>query len=174
MWQQPKDRSDGRMTHRDSAAGVFPIRAVQVSTIRNAAQPECESLIGNTPQMHTRAPRKMPALQRAGGESRQDGSHMRRHQRRGCSPGVSVATSANFDQGLSSDSQTVFSHLFPKCEEPEAMLETLRQFRIPLQQSQGQDNGTLMLLTYWFRVSLFPFPSIRPEQRAAALLCLIR
>lgn len=67
MWQQPKDRSDGRMTHRDSAAGVFPIRAVQVSTIRNAAQPECESLIGNTPQMHTRAPRKMPALQRAGG-----------------------------------------------------------------------------------------------------------
>lgn len=59
--------SDGRMTHRDSAAGVFPIRAVQVSTIRNAAQPECESLIGNIPQMHTRAPRKMPARERAGG-----------------------------------------------------------------------------------------------------------
>lgn len=167
MWQQPKAGSDGRMTHRDSAAGVFPIRAVQVSTIRNAAQPECESLIGNIPQMHMRGPRgRCQPWRGLGGESRRDGSHMRRHQRPGCSPGVSVATSANFDQGLSSDSQTVLSHLFPKCEEPEATLETLRQFRIPLQQSQGQDNGTLMLLTYWFRVSLFPFPSIRPEQRA--------
>ena len=84
-----------------------------------------------------------------------------------------MATSANFDQGLSSDSETFFSHLFPKCEEPEAMLETLRQFQIPLQPSQGQDNRTLMLLTYWFRVSLFPFPSTRTEHRAASLLCLI-
>lgn len=82
---RPKDRSDGRMTHRDSAAGVFPIRAVKVSTIRNVTQPECESLIGNIPQMRMRGPRgRCQPSERALGfvcESRRDGSHMRRHQR---------------------------------------------------------------------------------------------
>lgn len=53
---RPEDRSGGRMTHRDSAAGVFPIRAVKVSTIRNVTQPECESLIGNIPPMQMRGP----------------------------------------------------------------------------------------------------------------------
>lgn len=53
---RPEDSSGGRMTHRDSAAGVFPIRAVKVSTIRNVTQPECESLIGNIPPMQMRGP----------------------------------------------------------------------------------------------------------------------
>lgn len=142
----------------------------------------------------------MPALRKGSGVCVREPPgwlpHEAASKRGGCNPGVSLATSANFDQGLPPASVTgwvwvvfccfVFfflllgcfffpfsSHLFPKCEEPEATLETLSQLRIPLHQSQGQDNRTLMLLTYWFRVSLFPFPSTRTEHRAAASPCLI-
>lgn len=83
MWQPARGPLRWESDSQGLRRGVFPIRAVKVSTIRNVTQPECESLIGNIPQMRLRAPRKMPALEKGSPccARRRDGSHMRLHQR---------------------------------------------------------------------------------------------